>query len=359
MDWIKRNLYFVIGGVVALALMGMAGYFLWSKYQLNNAEMAKLNEDYTLLGQLNTADPHPGAGQINNIKLAQEQEQQVRALIEKVREKFAPIPPIPNAPQVNDREFSAALSRTLQDLQKDATNSSVVIPPNYLFSFSAQNRRVTFAPGSLQPLSAQLGDVRAICDILFAAKVNSLDNIRRSRVSTDDNTGQLSDYTEKKLITNSLAILAPYEVSFRCFSPELAAVLAGFSSSSNGIVVKSINVELAPAPAAPDPSMVTMPVTPVWVQQQPVPQAETDAGARARFAARYGLGPRGPAPTPAPQPPQPVYVQPAAPPKPSQQVVLNERQLKVSLNLHVVRLIPKQQEPSQEQQPEPQPQPAQ
>lgn len=362
MDWIKRNLYFVVGGVVALALMGMAGWFLWSKYRLNNEEMAKLNDDYTQLGQLSTADPHPGAGQINNIKLAQDQEQEVRGLIEKVRQKFVTIPPIPDTPQVNDRDFSAALSRTLQDLQRDATNASVVLQPNYLFSFSAQNRRVTFAAGSLQPLAVQLGDIRAICDVLFTAKINSLDNVRRSRVSTDDNTGQLSDYTDKKPITNELAVLAPYEVSFRCFSPELAAVLAGFSSSSNGIVVKSINVELAPAPAPMDPSLASMPITPVYIQTGPAPQ-QREADTAARFRSRYGLGPAGP-PRAVEQPtPQPMYMQPVVPQRPSQQVVLNERQLKVNLNLHVVKLINKQQQqdqqppaqPSQEAQPEPQP----
>ena len=36
MDWIKRNLYFVIGSLAALVLMGLAGYYLYSKWQLNN-----------------------------------------------------------------------------------------------------------------------------------------------------------------------------------------------------------------------------------------------------------------------------------------------------------------------------------
>ena len=36
MSWIKRNLFFVIGSVVALALMGLAGWFLYTKWNLNN-----------------------------------------------------------------------------------------------------------------------------------------------------------------------------------------------------------------------------------------------------------------------------------------------------------------------------------
>jgi predicted negative regulator of RcsB-dependent stress response len=74
MDWIKRNLYFLVGGVVALALMGMAGWFLYSKWRLNSETWDRLNQDYSELGTLNSASPHPGSGKVDNIKLAKEQE---------------------------------------------------------------------------------------------------------------------------------------------------------------------------------------------------------------------------------------------------------------------------------------------
>ena len=35
MDWIKRNLYFLVGSFVALVLMGLAGWYLYSKGQEN------------------------------------------------------------------------------------------------------------------------------------------------------------------------------------------------------------------------------------------------------------------------------------------------------------------------------------
>ena len=74
----------------------------------------------------------------------------------------------------------------------------------------------------------QLGEVKGICEVLFEAKVNSLDNLRRERVSADDSKGPQTDYLGEKSVTNELAVLTPYEVTFRCFSSELAAVLAGF-----------------------------------------------------------------------------------------------------------------------------------
>lgn len=352
-DWIKRNLYFLAGGAVALALMGMAGWFLYSKWRLNNEAWDRLNQDYSELTSLNSANPHPGAGQVDNVALARKQEEELRATIRKLRTQFQPIPLIPNVEGTNitDRDFSAALSRTIAQLQREATNSGVRIPDKYSFSFEAQQRRVTFAAGSLVPLATQLGEVKAICDILIDAKVNSIDSIRRERVSADDKTGQVTDYHDKHSETNELAVLSPYEVTFRAFSAELAKVLSGFAASPHGVLVKGINVE--PVPGQPA-AMETQPVQPIYVMPQQVgtPGSGTEAGAEARMRSRYGIGPRGagasryggPAVTPPPQPayaPQPMA---AAPAPRSNQPVLDEKQLKVTLTVSVIKLLPKEDE---------------
>ncbi len=341
MEWIKRNLYFLVGGVVALGLMGMAGWFLYSKWALKNETWDKLNQDYSELGTLNNEKPHPGNAKVDNIKLAKQQEAALKDLIAKVKTRFEPIPPIPAITNVADRDFSAALNRELAQLQKDATNSSVIIPPKYSFSFEVQRPKLTFAAGSLYPLSVQLGEVRAICDILFKAKVNSLDNIRRERVGNDDASGQLTDYLDKKSVTNELAVITPYEVTFRCFTPELGAVLTGFANSSNGLVIKGINVEAAPQPVVDEAQPI---VAPVYVS--PVnPSAGSDArsSASAAFQQRYGVGRGSGRASPTPQPQQPIYATSVAVAAGNQnkgglQTVLNEKQLKVTLTISVVKL---------------------
>src|SRR5205814_1738856 len=145
-------------------------------------------------------------------------------------------------------DLSSALSGTIAQLRRAATNASVGLQQDYNFSFQAQRLRVSFASGSVEPLSVQLGEVKAICDVLFQAKINSLDNLQRERVSADDATGNQTDYLADKSVTNDLAVLTPYSLSFRCFSPELGSVLAGFASSPYGLLVKAVNVEPAPAP---------------------------------------------------------------------------------------------------------------
>jgi hypothetical protein len=353
MDWIKRNLYFLIGSLVALALMGLAGWYLYSKWQLNNEILGKLDEQYTELKRLNGQPVHPGSDQVNNIDAAKEQQKELRAYIQKAHEYFQSCPPIPvpESGKLTSQEFSSALSRTIDQMQRDAAKASVALPPKdssgqtYSFSFAAQRERLAYAPGSLEPLSVQLAEVKAICGVLCQAKINSLDNIRRERVSDDDLKGPTTDYLSEKSVTNELAVLSPYEVSFRCFSPELAAVLAGFAGAPCGLIVKTINVESAPA-AAPTGEEPGMPVAGTTPAYYPTPQAPT-APERPRsqqeaFAARYGLrgrGPGRPAPPPPVNAPPPVASVPAPASRGGLQIALDEKQLKITLMLEAVKPV--------------------
>jgi hypothetical protein len=354
MDWIKRNLYFLIGSLVALALMGFAGWYLYSKWQLNNERLVQLDEQYAKLKRLYEQKPHPGSGKVDNIQEAKNQQKQLRAWMQKACQHFQRIPPIPlpESGKVTEREFSDALNRTIDQLHRQATSASVALPPKnattgqtYSFSFEQQRPKLSFSPGSLEPLSVQLGEIKVICDLLFQAKINTLDALRRERVSEDDQKGPQTDYIPDKSVTNELAVLTPYEVVFYCFSSELASVLAGFASSPYGLLIKTINVEPASALIASEQAAV--PVTPV-AQAAPVyvppprPVAEAPRpSAEAAFADRYGLGSRRAPPPPPPVVAQPVYRSSpaaAAKNKGGLPTALDEKQLKITLAVVVVKL---------------------
>jgi hypothetical protein len=375
MDWIKRNLYFVVGSVVALVLMGLGGWFLYSKYALNNENMGKLNADYTELARLNGQKPHPGSGEVDNIKAAKEQQQQFKSLMQTCRKHFQRIPPIPEVAKVTDADFSRALSRTIDQLQRDATNASVFLPSGYSFSFEAQKSKMQFASGSLGPLSEQLGEVKAICDLLFQARINSLDSIRRDRVSVEDNNGPQTDYVSEKSTTNELAVLTPYELTFRCFSTELGSVLAGFAASPFAILVKTMNVEPGPALGTMDATGAgslaygPSPVNPMMARAVNAENPQAAAAYARRYgvgggggggegvaASRYGgEGRGGPASMggvplrdlsqPAPPPiyaPQPGFAPPpvSAASRGGLPTVLDEKQLKVTMAIYLVKLLP-------------------
>jgi hypothetical protein len=252
MAWIKRNLIFFIGITLALGLLAAAGVYGFGSWQRNDAALNALHEAYATLQQLNIQNPSPGNDKVNNIQTAREQERELRAWIQQARQYLQSIPPIPDSTNgvVTSEAFAAALRRTIDQLQHEADIASVTLPPQYGFSFEAERSLVKFAPDSLGVLSRQLGKVKTISEILYAAKINSLDGFRRVHVSEDDVHGPQSDYLNESVVSNNLAIFTPYEVTFRCFSQDLANMLSIFASSPHGFVVRDIRVQVVSATTA-------------------------------------------------------------------------------------------------------------
>ena len=340
MEWVKRNLYFLIGGAVALLLMGVAGWYLYSKWQLNNEALTKLEADFAELDRLGKEPVHPGDGKkVDNVGEAKKQQKELREFIQKCRKYYLRVPPVPDVPKIDDHELATALSHTIDQMRKDATNASVGLPSSYDFSFQAEKNLVSFSPNSLPVLAAQLGEVKAICDVLFQAKVNSLDGLQRERVCAEDEKGNQSDYLGEKTTTNELALLTPYQLTFRCFSPELALVLAGFGNSPYGLMVKTINVTHVAATTAETtgaPTTIPQP-TPQYIPPPPPPPTPAlSPEAERRYSPNPYLSGRPPvAYTPPVQPAAPA----AGPKAGGLQVVLDESQLRVTMTLDVVKLV--------------------
>ena len=146
MAWIKRNLFFVIGGMLALGLLGAAGFYNYKGWSHNSAAFDKLNEIYGTLQSLTGQKPSPGNDKVDNIAAAREQERQIRDWIRKAADNFQPTAPIPNTGTnaVSSEAFAAALRRTIDQLQHAAETASVTLPPKYNFSFEAQRSLVKF-----------------------------------------------------------------------------------------------------------------------------------------------------------------------------------------------------------------------
>jgi hypothetical protein len=298
MGWFKRNLFFVIGVVVATGLLVAAGFYDYASWGHNQAAFAEQTETYNTLKELVKQKPSPGNKEVDNIAAARQQDSQLRQWMSQTTNYFQPIAPVPkpaNGP-LSDVMLSGALHRTIAQLQSEATNANVALPPQYDFSFTAHMDRLTFAPGSLEPLSVQLGEVKTISEILFGAGINALDGIQRVPASPDDASGPQTDYLTDLPATTDLAVMVPYQVTFRGFSPEIARVLQAFASSSHGFLIKTISVQPAGASSA----------------------TTTD--------------------TP-PPPPPPTSV--SAPNKGGLQTVLNEQLLRVTLMIEVVKLAPR------------------
>ncbi len=315
MAWIKRNLLFVVGLAVAVALLGSGVfYLLGSQKEADdvNTELKSQNDNFDTLVNRKPAPTK------ENIKLAQEQQVRLRKFRESAVVQFAPTP-IDDT--LDDSKFKALLDATLDRLEKTADRSGVKLPKvgevKFGFTFEEQRKQLSVSQKSVVPLTMQLLDVAELCQILFDAKIHSIESIKRTGVNTNDVT-PTSNYLTKKPTTNAVtgAVVYPYELIFQCFSSELGAVLGGMVNAKQAYVVKTINVERGSTDTA-----------------APVAAAPTIGGMNAALAARYGLGGAGmaarygmappPAATPATRPGEPI---------------LDDKPLRITLGIEVVKL---------------------
>jgi hypothetical protein len=334
MAWIKRNLFFLIGSIIALALMIVGGIYLFNQVSDEQSVADQIKGQYAELTRLTGLNPHPGDANIDNIKAAREQAAALRAYVNKVKPFFQRIPPIPDTTgtsnKITDRDFASQLRITVSQLQHSAAQQSVLLPADYYFTFEAQKKIMNFDPGSLDQLASHLGEIKVLCDLLFAAKVNSLDGIRREIISPNDDNPP--DYLPQKTVTTPLADLTPYEVTFRCFSSELALVLGNLAGSTNAFVVKTVNVEPAGSAVPDDQANPAMGMGNPN-QPQPMPQPMPGPGYR-QPGAPGERGFRGFNPNNA------MPVQVVAPATHGPQVVLNEHPLRVTLMIQLVKIKP-------------------
>lgn len=316
MLWLKRNLLLAAGGLIAILLLGFGLYYFWTNRQNNKKIEAQLEENKTTFGGLINKDPYPSP---TNIARAKQEVQRAREAITNARAYFQPVPFEP----VTDQAFKAVLDNSIFDLHKKAEAASVILPSKtYAFTFEHQKRQLQFPPEAFPALPQQLAEIKLICELFFDAGINKLITVRRARLYAEEPLSQVDHHEMKPEVDEPMGMGSnPYEVVFHAFSTDLATALQSFYKSTNGLLVKAIAVEVAAA-EAPQPG-----VNPPAAQ---IP--------------RPVVAPPAPAPTaPRPLPPRtaPGATAPAKPPE-GLKTVLNERLLKITMVLEVLRTLPAQ-----------------
>jgi len=244
MAWVKRNLGLVIGGVIALALLGVAGFYLWSNYTRDQQITADLDSTTEKFKGLLNRPLHPGGegGKVNNIELVKEENKRLEKFLQDVRSRFGKRE-IPT--NMSNRDFRALLDNTIHDLQREADGLGITVPnkKDYWFTFAPEKTAVDFK--NIDVLTRELMDVKDLCEILYSAKISDLVGIKRVPASSDDNNG--TDFlTDKKASTNEFVVSTPYELRFQGFSSELARVLDRIVASKQCFIVRSVAVDKAP-----------------------------------------------------------------------------------------------------------------
>lgn len=334
MDWVKKNLFLVVGGVVALALLGLAGFFLYTKYTWESEVSANLQAQTEELDRLSRLKPHPGDRKVDNIKAAKDQDAELQEFAKQLRATFVPI----NYPtNLDSGQLKLLLDSTLDELQRTAQRTGVKTPANFGYGFSAQRNSVSFDQNSIKPLTFALEEIRALTKVLFNARVLTLDSIRRVSLGAAD-TGAMGmmaavgpgDTWPKKPTTNDMAILTPYEITFHCFTPELANVLQGMAQSSHGFLVKNVQVDTVASSLLETNSLDS----PTYQ-----PPMGMGGGMNAAMAARYGIGRYGRPGMMAPPPEAAAPTGPTPTRRGGLNIMIEEKPFRVVLWVDVLRMI--------------------
>ena len=340
MLWLKRNLFLVVFIAVSVVLLGGAGFYLYMTSEESFAqddELDKLKQELEQLKQ----DVFPSEANIaivrSNIAL--------HAEFMGSAEKVLAAPEVPKS----GNSFSVTLARVLDEMRREATNAQVEIPPRYEFTFGEVKTMPQIPAYAVEPLAVRLAEVRMLCNVIFKARLRSLDRLERVVAYDGEKSGAdlLTDRIERtNTITTNLAVTAtPYRLVFRGFSSDLSAVLNGFASTKEFITVRQVDVEPASggmdAPGMPAPGGMS----PFGVGGMQPPGMLPAPAMLAPVAAPPGAAPGVMQPGGVPRPGGGVPVRPgftnAVPAKPRYTKVLDEKLLRCTISLDVLKAIRK------------------
>ncbi len=162
--------------------------------------------------------------------------------------------------QMTSNEFMNFMTQTIVLLNRKATNNLVKLPKdllkrsdiNFSFTFAPLMEAAEISKDKIPELQIQLEDIKEIADALFENRIQSLELLQRNRVTDEDRrAGANPNYLDTRMAyTNSISVVRPYTVKFRCLSDGIAMVLSGFAKKKTFYVVRTMEVTPAGASSA-------------------------------------------------------------------------------------------------------------
>jgi len=240
MGWLKRNLIYVIGGIIALAAIGGAYVFVNGASQRKQEAMDALGVYTNTVNRLISARPYPSVEAIDKVNNEAEVLKVFTAEAEKLFEYQKPR-------RMRSQDFKVHLINSLVKLRADATNNNIRIPRNFNFTFGHLLPMPNLLQYSIEPLSMHLQDVQEICRILYEARVHSITGIQRVTAYPREPGGAvlMGDVAVRTNLTTAEAVFTstPLRFSFRGFTSELTEVLNLLASDDRFYVVRKVEVE--------------------------------------------------------------------------------------------------------------------
>ena len=243
--YLKRHGLGILGLVLAIGFI--AGGFVWNGKTAQSVEEADAAYDAALANRDKIQNAQIKVD-IKNVEVLGQVADEYEAFTKKAGEVFV-------TQQINrmtSNEFMNYMTQTIVLLNRKATNNLVKLP-NDLLKRSDINFSFTFAPlmeaaeiskDKIPELQIQLEDIREITDVLFENRIQSLVFLQRNRVTDEDRrAGASPNYLDTRMAyTNSISVVRPYTVKFRCLSDGIAMALSGFAKKKTFYVVRTMEV---------------------------------------------------------------------------------------------------------------------
>ena len=240
MGWLKRNLFYVIGGIIALVAIGGAFVFMDGAKQRQQEAMDSLAAYTNTVNRLRNAKPYPSKEAIDK---ANNEAEVLKVFSTEAQKLFEYEKPR----RMRSQDFKVHLINSLVKLRADATNNNIRLPRNFNFTFGHLLPMPNLLQYSIEPLSMHLQDIQEICRILYEARVHTITGIQRVSAYPREPGGAMLMHdvaVRTNLVTDEAVFTStPIRFSFRGFTSELTEVLNLLASDKRFYVARKVEVE--------------------------------------------------------------------------------------------------------------------
>jgi len=243
--YLKRHVFGILGLLLAIGFV--AGGFVWNLKTAEDVEEAGAVYDAALANRDKIQNAQIKVD-ITNVEVLGQVADEYEAFTKKAGEVFV----TQQTNLMTSNEFMNYMNQTIVLLNRKATNNLVKLPKDLLkrrdidfsFTFRPLLEAAEISKDRIPELQIQLEDIKEIADVLFENRIQSLEFLQRNRVTDEDRrAGASPNYLDTRMAyTNSISVVRPYTVKFRCLSDGIAMALSGFAKKKTFYVVRTMEV---------------------------------------------------------------------------------------------------------------------
>ena len=258
LDWIKKNIGLVIGGVISLGVIGWIGWEAWGAFSKQQKASGDLEQAISKLDRLHKRKPYPHPDNfvtLSNSLARLSGEGELRGADDWLEALVARSPALSDlTDKVQSSGFNTVLVQRKNTLLAKARDNGVTLPENFGFGFGRyvnQGVAPTNNADGIRLLLAQWSAIETINQVLFSNRVERIDAIRRAtfEITRDPNAPPGAGVAVEESITapirdvpGEVTRVLPFEFNFICDTDSLRGVLGGLTAAQPFLVVRAVEI---------------------------------------------------------------------------------------------------------------------